>query len=104
MAKVQAKKGFRVVIVGGGIAGLTLAIALQKANIDYILLESKSVIDPDLGASIGIQPQGGRILDQIGCWDEILTLVEPLRSHTARDRNGNLIGKPSDIIDLMVTR
>jgi 2-polyprenyl-6-methoxyphenol hydroxylase-like FAD-dependent oxidoreductase len=52
----------------------------------------------------GIQSHGCRILDQIGCWDEILTLVEPLRVHIARDRKGDMIGKPSDIIDLMTAR
>jgi 2-polyprenyl-6-methoxyphenol hydroxylase-like FAD-dependent oxidoreductase len=54
MAKLQEKKVYKVVIVGGGIAGLTLANALQKAKINYVLLESKPIIDPDLGASIGV--------------------------------------------------
>jgi flavin-dependent dehydrogenase len=35
---------FRVIIVGGGIGGLTLANYLQHANIDFVLLESREEI------------------------------------------------------------
>lgn len=30
----------KVVIVGGGLSGLTLAHALEQANVDFVLLES----------------------------------------------------------------
>ncbi|KAF4334071.1 FAD NAD(P)-binding domain protein [Fusarium beomiforme] len=46
--------GFRVIIAGGGVAGLTLANALEQANIDYVLLERRDTIAPQVGASIGI--------------------------------------------------
>lgn len=73
----------RVVIVGGGVTGLTLAnalevcvngsaaplladrltlsIILQKADIDYVLLERRSDMAPQVGASIGILPNGARV-------------------------------------------
>ena len=35
-------EGFRIIIVGGGITGLTLANALQNAGADFLLLESRS--------------------------------------------------------------
>jgi 2-polyprenyl-6-methoxyphenol hydroxylase-like FAD-dependent oxidoreductase len=63
--------GFRVVIVGGSISGLTLANVLEKFDIDYVLLEGHTQIAPQLGASIGLLPSGLRILDQIGCYDRI---------------------------------
>ena len=70
--------GFKVIIAGGGIAGLTLANALevcashdtmnlgaddahQKGNIDYVLLERRKHIAPQVGASIGILPNGCRV-------------------------------------------
>lgn len=62
MGKGKESSGFRVIIAGGGIAGLTLANALQLANIDYVLLEGRNVIAPQVGASIGIGPSGARIL------------------------------------------
>ncbi|KAJ6142752.1 hypothetical protein N7471_002205 [Penicillium samsonianum] len=60
------KRPFRVIVVGGGVGGLTAAHTLLRANIDYVVLE-KGVIALRKGASIGIYPQGSRILDQIGC-------------------------------------
>ncbi|KAH1924769.1 orotidine-5'-phosphate decarboxylase, partial [Aspergillus fumigatus] len=36
----------RVLIIGGSIAGLTLAHCLEKAKIDYVLLEKKEEIAP----------------------------------------------------------
>jgi 2-polyprenyl-6-methoxyphenol hydroxylase-like FAD-dependent oxidoreductase len=62
---MEDARPFRVIIGGGGIAGLTLANALEKANIDYILLEGRDTVAPQVGASIGIHPNGTRILDQL---------------------------------------
>ncbi|KAG2413021.1 hypothetical protein HFD88_010580 [Aspergillus terreus] len=71
---------FRVVIVGGSIAGLTLAHCLLRNNIDFVVLESHADIAPQVGASIGILPNGARILDQLGLYDEVLNEIEPLRT------------------------
>ena len=75
---MSEKTPFKVVIAGGGIAGLTLANSLSQANIDYVLLEARDEIAPQVGASIGIFAQGGRILDQMGMYDDILNLIEPI--------------------------
>lgn len=63
--------GFKVVIAGGSVSGLTLANALEKFNIDYILLEAYPSIAPQVGASIGMLPNGFRILDQLGCYEPV---------------------------------
>lgn len=68
---MSSKDPFRVVIVGGGVAGLTLANMLQKFDIDYVLLESHGDISPPVGASIGLFPNGLLILDQIDCYDKV---------------------------------
>ncbi|KAH6633730.1 FAD binding domain protein [Boeremia exigua] len=78
--------GFRVIIAGGGIAGLTLANALEKANIDYVLLEARDTISPEVGASIGIFQNGARLLDQVGCLEAIWKETCALR--LGRERNG----------------
>lgn len=62
---MEDRRSFRVIIVGGGVAGLAAAHAFQKAKIDHVVLE-KGVIAPALGASIGIYPHGSRILQQFG--------------------------------------
>jgi 2-polyprenyl-6-methoxyphenol hydroxylase-like FAD-dependent oxidoreductase len=74
---VVDRKTFRVIIVGGGIAGLTLANSLQRANIDYLLLEACDEIAPPAGASIAVGAHGARILDQIGTLDEVLDVSTP---------------------------
>ncbi|KAI5194521.1 FAD/NAD(P)-binding domain-containing protein [Aureobasidium subglaciale] len=51
----------KIIIAGGGIAGLTLANALEQANIDYILLERRRELAPQVGASIGIMSNGARV-------------------------------------------
>ncbi|CAI6339934.1 unnamed protein product [Periconia digitata] len=83
---------FRVLIAGGGIAGLTLAIMLERFDIDYLLFEAYGDIAPAAGASIGLFPNGLRILDQIDCYEPLKKLIEPLddRIYT-RDENGKPI-------------
>ncbi|KAJ2963555.1 hypothetical protein NQZ79_g1339 [Umbelopsis isabellina] len=72
------QKPFKAIIVGGSIAGLTLALALEKANIDYILLEKGTDFAPELGASIGIFCNGMRVMDQLGLKDVIKEKTEPM--------------------------
>ena len=84
---------YRVAIVGGGIAGLTLALALEKQDIDYILFESQDSLTPDRGASVGLQPNGLRILDQLGLIDEIEKHTGTLQRWRHLDGEGELISE-----------
>jgi hypothetical protein len=63
------RSNFKVIIVGGSVAGLTLAHMFEKANINYTILEARDTISPQLGASIVIMPNGARILDQLGVFE-----------------------------------
>jgi 2-polyprenyl-6-methoxyphenol hydroxylase-like FAD-dependent oxidoreductase len=83
------KPKFKVVIVGGSVSGLTLANMLEKLNIDYVVLESYKTIAPQVGASIGLQANGLRILDQLGCAETLIDFVDtPLHSQFLRDSEG----------------
>ncbi|KAJ5618272.1 hypothetical protein N7528_006915 [Penicillium herquei] len=82
---------YPVAIVGGGIAGLTLALALEKQGIDYALFERQTSLYPDQGASIGMLPNGLRILDQLGLLDEIEKHTVPLTRWRHLDGEGELI-------------
>lgn len=79
---------FRVIIVGGGLGGLTLANCLQHAHIDYLLLEGREKIGLHVGAAVGIEPQGARILDQLGVLSSLRDVIEPYRSIVFRDAQG----------------
>jgi len=74
---IADKKPFRVIIAGGGVAGLTLANSLQRANIEYLLLEAREEVAPVAGASIAVGANGARILDQLGALNEVLNLSTP---------------------------
>lgn len=72
---------YDVVIVGGGLVGTTLAIALSSLPIKIALIEAGSinVSDSDtrmLGLSFGSR----RILHQFGIWSDIKACAHPLRS------------------------
>lgn len=96
MAIKSSHHGFRVIIAGGGLAGLTLANALERAGIDYILLEARDEIAPHVGASLGIFPNGSRILDQLGCYDNIAELTYGIKWAGNHKVTGELIQPKSD--------
>lgn len=56
----------RLTIVGGVLASLTLASALDKANVDFVLLEARARLDPQFESSIGLNAVASCILDQLG--------------------------------------
>ncbi|MEK9906076.1 MAG: FAD-dependent monooxygenase, partial [Rhodospirillales bacterium] len=61
-----------MVIVGGGVAGLSLALALRCQGIDYVLLEQASRFEP-VGAGIQLSPNATRTLEYLG----VLGRLEP---------------------------
>ncbi|OGM46777.1 monooxygenase [Aspergillus bombycis] len=83
---------FRVVIVGGSIAGLTLAHALAAYGIDFVVLEAREEIAPNVGASIGFSGNSPRILDQLGVWDELADLATPIINNYAWNDKGHRLG------------
>ncbi|RPB17841.1 flavo protein monooxygenase [Morchella conica CCBAS932] len=96
--KLEAK--FTVIVVGGSITGLTLAHSLDRAGIDYIILERHENITPVLGSCVGIMPNGGRILDQLGLFDAIESEIEPIhRSHTCYPDGFSFTNAFPDIIN-----
>lgn len=71
-------KDFKVIIVGGSVSGLALAHCLERLGIDYEVLEKNEDISAHVGASIGILPNGARILDQLGLLETIEKEVQPI--------------------------
>nr|A0A455LLW3.1 RecName: Full=FAD-dependent monooxygenase atnA; AltName: Full=Arthripenoid biosynthesis cluster protein A [Arthrinium sp.]AYO60874.1 FAD-dependent monooxygenase AtnA [Arthrinium sp.] len=82
---------FKVLIVGGGVAGLSLAIMLEAYGFDYELLEKHPDVAPKLGAGVGLTPNGARILDQIGVWDSMCEYASPVDAGIALSPTGNTV-------------
>jgi 2-polyprenyl-6-methoxyphenol hydroxylase-like FAD-dependent oxidoreductase len=95
---------FRVIIAGGGIAGLTLANALQHAKIDYILLERRDTITPQTGASLGLMSNGGRILDQLNVHSTLEGEMDPLTFFCERWSDGKPLKPRADLPVLLQQR
>ncbi|KAJ2990432.1 hypothetical protein NUW58_g2949 [Xylaria curta] len=78
---------FKVVIAGAGVAGLTLAHCLDKANIDYVLLD-KGVVAPSFGTTVTMQPHGLRMLHQLGLLEPILAQSDMMGGAHCRTPDG----------------
>jgi 2-polyprenyl-6-methoxyphenol hydroxylase-like FAD-dependent oxidoreductase len=79
----------KVLIAGGGIAGLGLAVILEKHGVEYTLLEAYPEIVAPAGAGICMLPHGLRILDQLGCYEALLGKVQDVMEIMSyRDQKG----------------
>ena len=66
-----------VIIAGGGVGGLTAALALSRAGLRATVLEQASQLD-EIGAGIQLTPNATRILIALGLAEQLkVTLVEP---------------------------
>ncbi|MER7956593.1 FAD-dependent monooxygenase [Streptomyces sp. NPDC096030] len=63
----------RAVVVGAGIGGLTVAVALHQAGWNVTVLERAAALTP-VGAGIGLAPNSQRALDVIGLGDRVREL------------------------------
>ena len=82
----------KATIVGGGIAGLTVAVGLEKYGFDYQLFEATSEFKT-AGAGIILSPNALFVLDRLGLYDEIAEAGHPLRFFNVTDEEGELIQK-----------
>ncbi|MGP4006707.1 FAD-dependent monooxygenase [Streptomyces sp. 4N124] len=64
----------KVVVIGGGIGGLTAAAALHQRGLQVTVLERARTLDP-VGAAISLAPNALRALDVIGLGDETRDLA-----------------------------
>ncbi|WP_078393452.1 FAD-dependent oxidoreductase [Shouchella patagoniensis] len=78
----------KVVIVGGGLAGLTMSLFLKKANIESVIYEQAPAFGK-VGGHFLIHPDGVRVLEQLGLGEEIKKNSHQLIDFKAMDKNGN---------------
>ena len=80
-----------VLIVGGGIGGLTAAVALRRAGCDVRVLERAEQVSA-VGAGIVVQANAIIALEEVGVADDVLAAGVELHSARISSRSGKLYG------------
>lgn len=77
-----------VVVAGGGIAGLTMALTCHQIGAPVVVLESVRELAP-LGVGINLQPNAVRELYDLGLADELPSIGVETKEWALVGRNGN---------------
>lgn len=77
----------RVLLVGGGLCGLTAAIFLKMANIPFRIFEA-SDRPTDIGGTVTIFPNGMRVLRECGIKEEVVGRGASIRQAIIQDHSG----------------
>ncbi|ELN2737193.1 FAD-dependent urate hydroxylase HpxO [Pluralibacter gergoviae] len=78
----------KAIITGGGIGGLSAAIALKQCGIETCVYEAVKEIRP-VGAAISIWPNGVKCLNWLGMKEKLQQLGGPMEYMSYRDFRGN---------------
>lgn len=93
----------KVIIVGGGLGGLLLAILLERASLDYVVLERLTVAKHPLegGGIITITSQIQPALKQLGLLDKLKEVSKPISRITVHEveQGGGKQMAPCGVID-----
>ncbi|KAJ9206566.1 hypothetical protein DTO164E3_807 [Paecilomyces variotii] len=79
----QAKRPLRVIVVGAGIAGLSVALGLKKTGHEVLILERAHEI-AEVGAGIQVAPNAARILGRLGLLDKVMAKANVLEKNSLR--------------------
>ena len=100
------KRSFKVLICGAGVSGLSLALMLERLGIDYLVFEAYPEVAANVGAAVGLLPNGLRILDQLGVYDSFKEQYDqgPLVDAKFFSPEGQVLGsiEMHDVVDKYV--
>jgi salicylate hydroxylase len=83
-------RSVRVVIVGGGIGGLSAALALRAAGADVRVYEQAAEIG-EVGAGVGLFPNSIRILHRLGVADAVIRRAAPIIEWSMYTPDGSVL-------------
>jgi 2-octaprenyl-6-methoxyphenol hydroxylase len=86
-----------LIIVGGGLVGLSLAIACAEGGIDTLVIEAESpdtLVNPNYdGRTCAIAHGSQQVLHAIGAWEAIAPYAEPIRDIRVTDGGWHVQGE-----------
>lgn len=80
----------RVLIVGGGVAGLTLAAKLRRQGREPVVVEREPQYG-EHGYSLGLYPFGSSVLHGIEAYDDLVAAGTEMRRYELADHTGEVI-------------
>lgn len=96
----RTKLDHDIVIVGGGVAGVTLAAALKDSGLSILIIEAQPHAEAIAkGQAYAIHLSSKRIWESIGIWPEIESQVQPFNHVRMSDANCPYVVefRPSDL-------
>lgn len=75
------------IVVGGGIGGLSCALALRRVGVAATVLEKAPAFSPTAGAGFGFSVNGQACIRELGILNDDEPIGHPLRRHVIYDRN-----------------
>jgi 2-polyprenyl-6-methoxyphenol hydroxylase-like FAD-dependent oxidoreductase len=85
----------KIAIAGGGIGGMTLALALLAAGLDDVEVYESAPAIKELGVGINVLPHGARELAELGLLDELLAVGIPTAELVNYTKRGQRVwGEP----------
>jgi FAD binding domain len=90
---LMADQGWKIAIVGGGVGGLTLGLALREQGIEVDIYEQADELR-EVGAAVALSANATRFYERIGLADKFSGLAFEIDTLIYRDgRSGKVIGK-----------
>jgi 2-polyprenyl-6-methoxyphenol hydroxylase-like FAD-dependent oxidoreductase len=89
---INNTKSLHVLIIGGGIGGLSLALFLKKAGITCTIYEAYAY-KGEAGSGLNIAPNGMNILAALGLADEIIARGTVTLEHCFKSENGKVLAR-----------
>src|SRR3954451_13147345 len=86
----RAMRDLQVVVIGGGIGGLTTAAALLRSGQRVVVLEQTEILRP-VGAGISLWSNGVKVLDALGLGDEVAAVGGHMERLCYRDVEGTTL-------------